>query len=109
MVFSSRLRLWLLPNFVLLAALTTWGIARYPHLPSRIPEHIGIAGVDSWTGRSIGSVFLPVFVYIGVTVLLTACAELTLRVTPLAGNAGIQRLYGYLILDRLRGAVALRT
>ncbi|WP_043267671.1 hypothetical protein [Streptomyces sp. CT34] len=84
MVFSSPVRPWLLPNAALLAALTLWGILRYPHLPSRIPEHIGVEGVDAWTARSIGSAFVLVFVYIGATVLLTACAELTLRVTPQA-------------------------
>lgn len=82
MVFSAPVRLWLLPNAALLAALVLWGIVRYPHLPSRIPQHIGIDGVDAWTDPSIGSAFAPVFVYIGATVLLTACAELTLRVTP---------------------------
>ncbi|MFE1176864.1 DUF1648 domain-containing protein [Streptomyces sp. NPDC058773] len=82
MVFSAPVRLWLLPNAALLAALTLWGIVRYPHLPSRIPQHIGTDGVDAWTDRSIGSAFVLVFVYLGVTALLTACAELTLRVTP---------------------------
>ncbi|MFB6438826.1 DUF1648 domain-containing protein [Streptomyces sp. NPDC056411] len=84
MVFSSRVRLWLLPNAVLLAALIVWGIARYPHLPGRLPAHIGSGGVDAWTDRSVGSAFGLVFLYLGGTVLLTACAELTLRVTPRA-------------------------
>ncbi|MEU9121107.1 DUF1648 domain-containing protein [Streptomyces sp. NPDC048506] len=84
MVFSRSVRLWLLPNAVLLTALSLWGIVRYPHLPSRIPGHIGTNGVDEWTDRSVGSAFMPVFVHLGVTVLLTACAELTLRVTPQA-------------------------
>lgn len=82
MVFSAPVRLWLLPNAVLLAALSLWGVVRYPHLPDRIPQHIGIGGVDAWTDRSVGSAFVLVFVFIGVTGLLTACAELTLRVTP---------------------------
>ncbi|MFE3775425.1 DUF1648 domain-containing protein [Streptomyces sp. NPDC059122] len=84
MVFSRPVRLWLLPNAALLAVLPLWGILRYPHLPSRIPQHLGSDGVDAWTERSIGSAFALVFVYIGVTVLLTACAELALRVTPQA-------------------------
>ncbi len=82
MVFSARVRLWLLPSVVLLIALAVWGIVRYPRLPDRIPQHIGIGGVDAWTDRSVGVAFLLVFVYAGVTVLMTACAELTLRVTP---------------------------
>ncbi|GAB7035446.1 DUF1648 domain-containing protein [Streptomyces sp. NPDC021749] len=84
MVFSSPVRLWLLPNAALIVALTLWGVVRYPHLPSRIPQHVGVDGVDAWTDRSIGSAFVLVFVYVGATVLLTACAELTLRVTPQA-------------------------
>ncbi|HWU12345.1 MAG TPA: DUF1648 domain-containing protein [Streptomyces sp.] len=83
MAFSSRpVRLWLLPNAVLLAGLATWGILRYPHLPDRIPKHIGVDGVDAWTDRSIGSAFVLVFVYAGVTMLMAGCAELTLRVIP---------------------------
>lgn len=84
MVFSPSVRLWLLPNAAVLAALSVWGVVRYPHLPSRIPQHIGIGGVDAWTDRSIGSAFVLVFAYLGVTVLLTVSAELTLRVTPQA-------------------------
>ncbi|MFF9349199.1 DUF1648 domain-containing protein [Streptomyces sp. NPDC014734] len=82
MVFSSPVRLWLFPNLVLLAAMAVWGVVRYAHLPERIPRHIGSGGVDAWTGRSIGSAFALVFVYAAVTVLMTGCAELTLRVTP---------------------------
>ncbi|WP_030413341.1 DUF1648 domain-containing protein [Streptomyces sp. NRRL S-1448] len=82
MVFSASVRLWQLPNAALLVAMVLWGVLRYPHLPHRIPQHFGVDGVDAWTDRSIGSAFGPVFVFIGATVLLTACAELTLRVTP---------------------------
>ncbi|MGW0786394.1 DUF1648 domain-containing protein [Streptomyces sp. NPDC002913] len=83
MAFSSRpVRLWLLPNAVLLLGLATWGTLRYPHLPGRIPQHIGVDGVDAWTDRSIGSAFVLVFVYAGATLLMAGCAELTLRVTP---------------------------
>ncbi|MEU9497827.1 DUF1648 domain-containing protein [Streptomyces sp. NPDC048196] len=82
MVFSAPVRLWQLPNAALLVAMSLWGIVRYPQLPHRIPQHFGVDGVDAWTNRSIGSAFGPVFVFIGATVLLTACAELTLRVTP---------------------------
>ncbi|MFD5385597.1 DUF1648 domain-containing protein [Streptomyces sp. NPDC127074] len=82
MLFSSSVRLWLLPNAVLLVVLSTWGVFRYPDLPGRIPKHIGLDGVDAWTDRSIGSAFVLVFVYAGVTVLMVGCAELTLRLTP---------------------------
>ncbi|MFD7699976.1 DUF1648 domain-containing protein [Streptomyces caelestis] len=82
MVLSSPLRLWLLPNVLLLAAMGVWGAIRYSHLPERIPKHIGVDGVDAWTDRSIGGAFVLVFVYAGVTVLMAGCAELTLRMTP---------------------------
>ncbi|MFC9220306.1 DUF1648 domain-containing protein [Streptomyces hygroscopicus] len=81
-LFSSSVRLWLLPNAVLLVALSIWGALRYPHLPGRIPKHIGVDGVDAWTDRSIGSAFVLVFVYAGMTVLMAGCAELTLWLTP---------------------------
>ncbi|MFG2395806.1 DUF1648 domain-containing protein [Streptomyces lydicus] len=82
MVFSAPVRLWLLPNAALLATLALRGIVRYPHLPARIPQHIGSDGVDAWTDRSIGSAFALVFVYVGVTVLLTAAAELSEEAAP---------------------------
>ncbi|MFI1422850.1 DUF1648 domain-containing protein [Streptomyces sp. NPDC020731] len=82
MVFSPAVRLWLLPNALLLAAMGVWGAVRYPRLPERIPEHIGAGGVDAWTDRSIGSAFVLVFVYAGMTVLMTGSAELALRMTP---------------------------
>ncbi|MYU51063.1 DUF1648 domain-containing protein [Streptomyces celluloflavus] len=79
MVMSSSVRLWLAPSAVLITVLTLWGVLRYPHLPDRIPKHIGSDGVDAWTDRSVGSAFVLVFVYAGVTLLLTGIAELTLR------------------------------
>ncbi|MFF9867567.1 DUF1648 domain-containing protein [Streptomyces sp. NPDC013953] len=82
MVFRRPVLFWLLPNAVLLATLVVWGAIRYPHLPDRIPDHIGVDGVDAWTGRSIGSAFVLVFLYAGVTALITACAEMTLRRAP---------------------------
>lgn len=82
MVWSPPVRFWLLPNAVLLVVLAVWGAVRYPRLPARIPQHIGSGGVDAWTDRSIGSAFVLVFVYAGVTVLMAGCAELTLRMTP---------------------------
>ncbi|MEE1751390.1 DUF1648 domain-containing protein [Streptomyces sp. SP18CS02] len=82
MVLSSSLRPWLVPNVLLLVGLAVWGVLRYPHLPDRIPQHIGFDGVDAWTDRSVGSAFVLVFLHAGVTVLLTACAEAVLRTTP---------------------------
>ncbi|MEU6961270.1 DUF1648 domain-containing protein [Streptomyces chrestomyceticus] len=81
-LFSSPVRLWLLPHTLLLVVMTVWGALRYPHLPGRIPKHIAGGGVDAWTDKSVGSAFLLVFVYVGVTVLMVGSAELTLRQTP---------------------------
>ncbi|MGP4112881.1 DUF1648 domain-containing protein [Streptomyces sp. 4N509B] len=74
---------WLAPSLLLLAAMTAWGVVRYPELPERVPEHIGVDGVDAWADKSVGSVFLPVFVYALVTVVVVACAVGAARVTPL--------------------------
>ncbi|MFF8811845.1 DUF1648 domain-containing protein [Streptomyces pactum] len=82
MVFSSSVRLWLVPSAVILLTMGVWGGLRYGDLPDRIPQHIGVDGVDAWTDRSIGSAFVLVFVYAGVTALIAGSAELTLRVTP---------------------------
>ncbi|MFC8226349.1 DUF1648 domain-containing protein [Streptomyces sp. NPDC057287] len=79
---TSPVRMWWLPSAVLLVGQATWGVLRYPHLPDRIPQHIGTDGVDSWADRSVGNAFVLVFVYAGVTALMVGCAKLTLRVTP---------------------------
>ncbi|MEO3839738.1 DUF1648 domain-containing protein [Streptomyces sp. B22F1] len=72
-----------MPSLVLLGAMVVWGTVRYPQLPDRVPEHIGPGGVDAWTDKSVGTVFLPVFVYAAVTVVVVACAVGAARVTPL--------------------------
>ncbi|MEO3749162.1 DUF1648 domain-containing protein [Streptomyces sp. B6B3] len=74
---------WLAPNLSLLGAMAVWGVARYPNLPDRVPQHVGPEGVDAWTDRSVGSAFLPVFVFAGLTVIFVACAAGAARVTPL--------------------------
>jgi uncharacterized membrane protein len=74
--------LWLLPGLLVLAGLILWGIAVYPHLPARIPRHMGGNGIDAYWDKSIGTVFLPVIVQAGVLALLAGTAYGTLRVTP---------------------------
>ncbi|MFH8746132.1 DUF1648 domain-containing protein [Streptomyces rimosus] len=81
-ILSSPVRLWSLPSAILLVALSIWGALRYPHLPERIPMHLGSDGVDTWTDKSIGSAFVLVFVYAGATLVMAGSAELTLRLTP---------------------------
>lgn len=73
---------WLLPNVALLAATAAWGIAVYPRLPARIPQHMGPSGVDAYTDKSVGAAFLPVFVQAGTVLLLAAVAFAVLRVRP---------------------------
>ncbi|WP_306316994.1 MULTISPECIES: DUF1648 domain-containing protein [unclassified Streptomyces] len=75
---------WLAANVLLLAGMVVWGVAVYPRLPDRIPQHIGGGGVDAWTDKSVGGAFVLVFVYVGVTALLSATAVLLLRATPTA-------------------------
>ncbi|MGD6742052.1 DUF1648 domain-containing protein [Streptomyces sp. BH106] len=75
---------WLAVGVVVLAGMVAWGVAVYPHLPDRIPQHIGGSGVDAWTDKSVGAAFMLVFVYAGVTVLLAVTAALLLRATPSA-------------------------
>ncbi|MFF8288952.1 DUF1648 domain-containing protein [Streptomyces sp. NPDC016309] len=82
LLLSPGLRRWFLPSVALLATLVVWGAIRYPRLPDLIPGHIGIDGVDAWAERSFGSAFTPVLIYAGVTVVMAACAEMTLRITP---------------------------
>ncbi|RMI44990.1 DUF1648 domain-containing protein [Streptomyces triticirhizae] len=74
---------WAAPSVVLLVGMALWGIVRYPELPERIPQHVGPGGVDAWGDRSVGLAFLPVFVYAGLTALLTGCVWGLLRATPL--------------------------
>ncbi|MEB8338139.1 DUF1648 domain-containing protein [Streptomyces endophyticus] len=73
---------WLAASVSLMAGMVAWGLTVYPRLPARIPQHIGGGGVDAWTDKSVGSAFMLVFVYVGVTALLSVTAALLLRVTP---------------------------
>ncbi|MFD7292990.1 DUF1648 domain-containing protein [Streptomyces sp. NPDC059897] len=77
-------RAWLAAGVSLLAGMTAWGIAVYPSLPDRIPRHIGGSGVDAWADKSVGAAFMLVFVYAGVTALLSVTAAMVLRATPTA-------------------------
>ncbi|MDG9703610.1 DUF1648 domain-containing protein [Streptomyces sp. DH37] len=73
---------WLLPQLAVLVGLAVWGAAVYPHLPERVPRHIGPGGVDAWADRSVGAVFVPVFVHAGTVVMTAAAAVAALRVRP---------------------------
>ncbi|PJE98355.1 hypothetical protein CUT44_06445 [Streptomyces carminius] len=73
---------WLLPSLAVLLGLTAWGIGVYPELPERVPQHVGPDGVDAWTDKSVGAVFLPVFLYAGVTVVMTAVCAAAPRIRP---------------------------
>lgn len=73
---------WLTPSLLLLGAMTAWGTVRYPDLPGRVPLHMGPEGVDAWTAKTVGTAFVPVFVYAGLTLVLGGCAALANRITP---------------------------
>ncbi|MDJ1133108.1 DUF1648 domain-containing protein [Streptomyces iconiensis] len=73
---------WLAAGLVILAGLTVWGVVAYPDLPDRVPQHMGSGGVDEWADKTVGSVFLPVFVYAGTLAVMAATTVLTLRVRP---------------------------
>ncbi|WP_030544553.1 DUF1648 domain-containing protein [Streptomyces albus] len=75
-------RLWLLPGLAVLLGLTVWGIAAYPGLPERLPQHFGPGGVDRWAEKSVATAFIPVFVQAGVMALMAGTAVATLRMRP---------------------------
>lgn len=82
---------WLLPSLALLLCLAAWGTGVYPHLPERVPQHLGADGVDAWTDKSVGAVFLPVLLHAGTTALMAGAAALTLRMRPAAELAPHER------------------
>ena len=64
-----------LPSFVITAILFGWGISIYPELPETIPTHWNFEGEpDAWSDKSIGSVFLLVFVMIGIQAMMYGIA-----------------------------------
>lgn len=74
--------LWLAPGVLVLLGLVVWGAVVYPDLPDEVPQHLGTDGVDSYAAKSVGSVFLPVFVYAGVLALMTGVTVFSLRMRP---------------------------
>ncbi|MFP8887175.1 DUF1648 domain-containing protein [Streptomyces mangrovi] len=73
---------WLLPQLAVLAGLTVWGVAVYPSLPERVPQHIGPGGIDAWADKSVGAVFVPVLVYAGVIAVMALTSAAALRMRP---------------------------
>lgn len=74
---------WLVPSLLLFGGMLVWGLLRYPEIPGRVPQHVGPGGVDAWSDKSVGSVFLPVFLYAGLTAVMAGCAAAVVRSTPL--------------------------
>jgi uncharacterized membrane protein len=75
--------LWALPAVLVVAATAVLGIVRYPSLPSRIPVHFGASGhADRFAARTVGTVFLPVFVQFAVTVFIVVLAWFSFRSRP---------------------------
>ncbi|GAB3556161.1 putative membrane protein [Actinopolyspora lacussalsi] len=73
---------WLVPSLVLLVGMSAWGATVYPELPETVPQHIGPGGVDAWARKSVGSAFVPVFLYIVTTVLFAGAAFAVARTEP---------------------------
>ena len=70
-----RLIHWI--NLLLLAAVVGGSVWAWPHLPQRIPAHMGAGGeVTRWTARTAGSWFLIPLVTIGTVALNYAIAAL---------------------------------
>lgn len=74
--------LWAVPSIALLIAMGVWGVTAYADLPEMVPQHIGPNGVDAWSRKSVGSAFIPVFLYIGTTMLMIGIAFGIARTTP---------------------------
>lgn len=61
----------ILPSVAIIALTVYIGVTLYPTLPAQIPTHFGTNGQpDRYMAKSIGSVFLLVFVQIGMTVMI---------------------------------------
>ncbi len=61
----------ILPSIAVIAATIYVGISVYPSLPAQIPTHFGANGTaNQFSAKSIGSVFLLVFVQIAMTVMM---------------------------------------
>lgn len=73
---------WSLPSVAILIAMGTWGTMVYSDLPELVPRHIGPNGVDAWSRKSVGSAFVPLFLYVGVTMLMVGTAVGIARTTP---------------------------
>lgn len=67
---------------MLLIAMSVWGVTVYPDLPEMVPAHIGPGGVDAWSRKTVGSAFVPVFIYLATTMLLAGIAFAIARTTP---------------------------
>lgn len=98
---------WLAAGFLVLVGLTLWGIVVYPSLPDRVPRHMGGGGVDEWADKSVGSVFLPVFVYAGVLAVLAGTTAATLRVRPSSELAPGERVSSLVNRPRTRAGALL--
>lgn len=81
---------WYITSLGVLLAAAGFGAYKYPSLPATIATHFGANGAaDSFSTKSVGSAFGPLFIAAGLLVLLTAIAVLVSR-TPArpGGSAG---------------------
>ncbi|PPL14593.1 DUF1648 domain-containing protein, partial [Microterricola pindariensis] len=93
----ARIRLWpFLAGFGYLLAVAGIGIAHYPAVPDPMPVHFDAAfAPDRWAAKSLTGFLLPVFIGLGVTLLLWVLAALLPVLDALGGSqshpaAGVQ-------------------
>ncbi|MCC3282448.1 DUF1648 domain-containing protein [Arthrobacter caoxuetaonis] len=72
---------------VLLLSCFAYGATVYGSLPESVPVHWGLDGPDAWEEKSVGTVFLPLLVASGTTVLLAFISAVAPAMTPADPNA----------------------
>ena len=76
-ITAGRWKAWLFhpPAVLLLAACFAYGVRVYDSLPETIPTHWGAGGrPDAWETKSFSTVFLPLMIGTGASVLLALIA-----------------------------------
>lgn len=68
--------IWYIASALVVAATAVVGVAHYGQLPAQVVTHWGVTGPDAWAPTTVGSVFGPLIVALGVIILTFACALL---------------------------------
>ncbi|MGG5753004.1 DUF1648 domain-containing protein [Zafaria sp. Z1313] len=87
------------------AALAVYGASLYDGLPETVPTQFGVGGeADAWGEKSVGTVFGPLIVGVGLTVLLALLAYMAPAMSPPPKDATAWTAYRR--EGMLRGTVA---